>query len=155
MGTTNARLYPLPVGPSKMLTVTKSWTQFYVVRSWTLARHHPSWPVKSPNLHVHFFTKCTYNEYIGPYFLSHVVLRFLPVNSPNHTHTHTHRKRIAVTYLKGRGCKWWRGTKTHFGVIEMSREIFGHKWSRFECFQKPTNYLLTSYLNWRILCKFL
>jgi hypothetical protein len=29
-----------------------------------------------------FFTKFIYNEYIGPYFLSHVVVRFLPVNSP-------------------------------------------------------------------------
>jgi hypothetical protein len=28
-----------------------------------------------------FFTKFTYNEYIGPYFLSHVVLRFSSVNS--------------------------------------------------------------------------
>jgi hypothetical protein len=29
------------------------------------------------------FTKFTYNEYIGPYFLSHVVLRFSPVISPS------------------------------------------------------------------------
>jgi hypothetical protein len=28
-----------------------------------------------------FFTKFTYDEYIGPYFLSHVVLWFSPVNS--------------------------------------------------------------------------
>jgi hypothetical protein len=28
-----------------------------------------------------FFTKFTYNEYIGPYVLSHVVLRFSLVNS--------------------------------------------------------------------------
>jgi len=28
------------------------------------------------------FIKFTYNEHIGPYFLSHVVLRFSPVNSP-------------------------------------------------------------------------
>jgi hypothetical protein len=31
---------------------------------------------------MYIFTKFTYNEYIGPYFLSHVVLRFSPVNSP-------------------------------------------------------------------------
>jgi hypothetical protein len=30
-----------------------------------------------------FLTKFTYNEYIGPYFLSHVVLRFFPMNSPS------------------------------------------------------------------------
>jgi hypothetical protein len=30
------------------------------------------------------FTNFTYNEYIGPYFLSHVVLRFSPVNSREH-----------------------------------------------------------------------
>jgi len=29
-----------------------------------------------------FFTKFTYNEYIGPYSLPHVVLRFSPVDSP-------------------------------------------------------------------------
>jgi hypothetical protein len=29
--------------------------------------------LKSLILHVHFFPKFTYNEYIGPYFLSHVV----------------------------------------------------------------------------------
>jgi hypothetical protein len=29
-----------------------------------------------------FFTKFTYNEYIGPYFLSHVVLRFSPSDLP-------------------------------------------------------------------------
>jgi hypothetical protein len=29
-----------------------------------------------------FFTKFTYNEYIGPYFLSHVVLLFLPSDLP-------------------------------------------------------------------------
>jgi hypothetical protein len=31
---------------------------------------------------MYFFTKSTYNEYIGPYFLLHVVLRF----SPNDLH---------------------------------------------------------------------
>jgi hypothetical protein len=37
---------------------------------------------KIPYFTCTLFTKFTYNEYIGPYFLSHVVLRFLPVNSP-------------------------------------------------------------------------
>jgi hypothetical protein len=31
---------------------------------------------------MYFFTKFTYNEYIGPYFLSHVVLRFSPSDLP-------------------------------------------------------------------------
>jgi hypothetical protein len=31
---------------------------------------------------MYFFTKFTYNEYIGPYFLSHVVLQFLPSDLP-------------------------------------------------------------------------
>ena len=38
--------------------------------------------LKIPYFTCTFFTKFTYNEYIGPYFLSHVVLRFLLVNSP-------------------------------------------------------------------------
>jgi hypothetical protein len=37
---------------------------------------------KIPYFTCTFFTKFTYNEHIGPYFLSHVVLRFPPVNSP-------------------------------------------------------------------------
>jgi hypothetical protein len=37
---------------------------------------------KIPYFTCTFFTKFTYNEYIGPYFLSHVVLRFSPVISP-------------------------------------------------------------------------
>jgi len=37
---------------------------------------------KIPYFTCNFFTKFTYNEYIGPNFLSHVVLRFLPVISP-------------------------------------------------------------------------
>jgi hypothetical protein len=37
---------------------------------------------KIPYFTCTFFSKFTYNEYIGPYFLSHVVLRFSPVNSP-------------------------------------------------------------------------
>jgi hypothetical protein len=37
--------------------------------------------LKIPYFICTFFTKFTYNEYIGPYFLSHVVLRFSPVNS--------------------------------------------------------------------------
>jgi hypothetical protein len=37
---------------------------------------------KIPYFTCTFFTKFAYNEYIGPYFLSHVVLRFSPVNSP-------------------------------------------------------------------------
>jgi hypothetical protein len=37
---------------------------------------------KIPYFTCTFFTKFTYNEYIGPYFLSHVVLRFPPVISP-------------------------------------------------------------------------
>jgi hypothetical protein len=38
---------------------------------------------KIPYFTCTFFTKFTYNEYIGPYFLSHVVLRFSPVKSPS------------------------------------------------------------------------
>jgi hypothetical protein len=38
---------------------------------------------KMPYFTCTFFTKFTYNEYIGPYFLSHVVLRFSPVISPS------------------------------------------------------------------------
>jgi hypothetical protein len=37
---------------------------------------------KIPYFSCNFFTKFTYNEYIGPYFLSHVVLRFLPSDLP-------------------------------------------------------------------------
>ena len=33
---------------------------------------------------MYIFHKFIYNEYIGPYSLSHVVLRFLPVNPPSH-----------------------------------------------------------------------
>jgi hypothetical protein len=33
-----------------------------------------------------FLTKFTYNEYIGPYFLSHVVLRFSPSDLPGFKH---------------------------------------------------------------------
>ena len=35
-----------------------------------------------PYFICNFFTKFTYNEYIGPYFLSHVVLRFSPNDLP-------------------------------------------------------------------------
>jgi general stress protein CsbA len=38
--------------------------------------------LKKPYFTCIFFTKFTYNEYIGPYSLSHVVLRFSSVNSP-------------------------------------------------------------------------
>ena len=37
--------------------------------------------MKSLILHVHFLQDFTYNEFIEPYFLSHVVLRILLVNS--------------------------------------------------------------------------
>jgi hypothetical protein len=37
---------------------------------------------KIPYFTSNFFTKFTYNEYIGPYFLSHVVLRFSPSDLP-------------------------------------------------------------------------
>jgi hypothetical protein len=37
---------------------------------------------KIPYFTCNFFTKWTYNEYIGPYFLSHVVLRFSPSDLP-------------------------------------------------------------------------
>jgi hypothetical protein len=36
---------------------------------------------KIPYFTCTLFTKFTYNEYIRPYFLSHVVLQFSPVNS--------------------------------------------------------------------------
>jgi hypothetical protein len=39
---------------------------------------------KIPYFTCNFFTKLTYNEYIGPYFLSHVVLRFLPSDRPEY-----------------------------------------------------------------------
>jgi hypothetical protein len=32
---------------------------------------------------MYIFYKIIYNEYIGPHFLSHDVLQFLPVNSPS------------------------------------------------------------------------
>jgi hypothetical protein len=35
-----------------------------------------------PYFTCNIFTKFTYNEYIGPYFLSHVVLRFSPSDLP-------------------------------------------------------------------------
>jgi hypothetical protein len=38
---------------------------------------------KIPYFTYTFFIKFTYNKYIGPYFLSHIVLRFLPVISPS------------------------------------------------------------------------
>jgi hypothetical protein len=51
---------------------------------------------KIPYFTCTFFTKFTYNEYIGPYFLSHVFLRFSPVVSPRWwtdvVHTHFRRK---------------------------------------------------------------
>jgi hypothetical protein len=37
---------------------------------------------KIPYFTCNFFTKFTYNEYIGPYFLSRVVLRFSPSDLP-------------------------------------------------------------------------
>jgi hypothetical protein len=37
---------------------------------------------KIPHFICKCFTKFTYNEYIGPFFLSHVVLRFLPSDLP-------------------------------------------------------------------------
>jgi hypothetical protein len=37
---------------------------------------------KIPYFTCNVFTKFTYNEYIGPYFLSHVVLRFSPSDLP-------------------------------------------------------------------------
>jgi hypothetical protein len=37
---------------------------------------------KTPYFTCNFFTKFTYNEYIGPYFLSHVALRFSPSDLP-------------------------------------------------------------------------
>jgi hypothetical protein len=37
---------------------------------------------KIPYFTCTFFTNFIYNEYIGPYFLLHVVLQFSPVNSP-------------------------------------------------------------------------
>jgi hypothetical protein len=40
---------------------------------------------KIPYFTCIFFIKLTYNEYIGLNFLSHVVLRFSPVNSPSLT----------------------------------------------------------------------
>jgi hypothetical protein len=37
---------------------------------------------KIPYFTCNVFTKFTYNEYIGPYFLSHVVLQFSPSDLP-------------------------------------------------------------------------
>jgi hypothetical protein len=42
------------------------------------------------------FTKFTYNEYIGPYFLSHVVLRFLPSDLPEFV---SHKPSDNLTYV--------------------------------------------------------
>jgi hypothetical protein len=42
---------------------------------------------KIPYFTCTLFTKFTYNEYIRAYFLSHVVLRFSPVNSLSTIHT--------------------------------------------------------------------
>jgi hypothetical protein len=39
---------------------------------------------KIPYFTCNLFTKFTYNEYIGPYFLSHVVLRFSPSDLPEY-----------------------------------------------------------------------
>jgi hypothetical protein len=43
---------------------------------------------KIPYFTCTFFTKFTYNEYIGPYFLLHVVLRHAPVISPRPQQPH-------------------------------------------------------------------
>jgi hypothetical protein len=40
---------------------------------------------KIPYFTCKFFTKFTYTEYIGPYLLSHIVLRFLPSDLPEVT----------------------------------------------------------------------
>jgi hypothetical protein len=40
---------------------------------------------KIPYFTCNFFTNFTYNEYIGPYFLSHIVLRFSPSDLPEMT----------------------------------------------------------------------
>jgi hypothetical protein len=41
--------------------------------------------LKIPYFTCTFFTKFTYNEYIGPYFLSHVVLQFFASDLPDYT----------------------------------------------------------------------
>jgi hypothetical protein len=61
---------------------------------------------KIPYFTCTFFTKFTYNEYIGPYFLSHVVLRFSPVNSPSH-------HLCPVCRIKGDGTTDDSGACTH------------------------------------------
>jgi hypothetical protein len=48
---------------------------------------------KIPYFTCNFFTKFTYNEYIGPYFLSDVVLRFSPNDLPEF-HMHEYCQRI-------------------------------------------------------------
>jgi hypothetical protein len=57
---------------------------------------------KIPYFTCIFFTKFTYNEYIGPYFLSHVVLRFLPVNSPRY-----HMTRAQLMFYKATTKVYW------------------------------------------------
>ena len=54
---------------------------------------------KTPYFTCTFFTKFTYNEYIGPYFLSHVVLRFSPVISPRMDYMVANKSRC-VQHLK-------------------------------------------------------
>jgi len=66
-----------------------------IIRWWYFTCRKPKNIICDGNLHINmfyyfkisyftctFFTKFTYNEYIGPYFLLHIVLRFSPVNSP-------------------------------------------------------------------------
>jgi hypothetical protein len=63
---------------------------------------------KIPYFTCIFFTKFTYNEYIGPYFLSHVVLRFFASELPESSTTilstsmfvsHTHTRARAHTHI--------------------------------------------------------
>jgi hypothetical protein len=53
---------------------------------------------KIPYFTCTFFTKFNYNEYIGPYFLLHVILRFSPVNSPSQGGRFTLRASILVGF---------------------------------------------------------
>jgi hypothetical protein len=46
-------------------------------------------------------TKFTYNEYIGPYFLSHVVLRFSPSDLPEPSEGQVVGTRNPILHLMG------------------------------------------------------
>jgi hypothetical protein len=70
---------------------------------------------KIPYFTCKFFTKFTYNEYIGPYFLSHVVLRFSPSDLPegsakHQVVTYSHAWRSCTVFIMTLGLIEFRAT---------------------------------------------